>query len=163
MLTKQRILIIGCVLLLVVGAWKILFALPKAPDTAFMMLNGNTVNTSRMQGSVVVVNFWSTSCGPCVMEMPVLEQIYQRYRGRGLQMLAVAVQRDAPQEVANFAAKRGISFQMAYDATGEVSKAWGGIRYTPTTFVVDRSGHIVKQYIGIINRREFENLLTTLL
>lgn len=62
-----------------------------APALVVKELNGRTFNLADARGSVVVVNFWASWCPPCRKEMPALNQVYRRYHGRGLKMIALSV------------------------------------------------------------------------
>ena len=119
-----------------------------APDSRFVLLDGNTVDTASLKGKVVLVNFWATTCVTCVKEMPSLVATYNKYQARGFETVAVAMSYDPPQWVNNFAQTRQLPFKVALDNTGEIAKAWGDVKLTPTTYLVDRQGHVVKRYVG---------------
>jgi peroxiredoxin len=120
----------------------------RAPDSRFVLLDGSTVTTQSLLGKVMLVNFWATTCVACVKEMPALVDTYQRFRERGFDTIAVAMSYDPPDWVANFASTRQLPFKVALDNTGDIAREWGEIRLTPTTFLVDRRGRIVKRYLG---------------
>jgi peroxiredoxin len=101
-----------------------------------------------LQGKVVMVNFWATSCATCVKEMPHMVDTYNKYKGQGLEFVAVAMQEDRPDYVLNFAETRQLPFKVALDVKGEAAKAYGDVKMTPTTFVIDRQGRIIKRYVG---------------
>jgi peroxiredoxin len=119
---------------------------PAAPEVRFAMLSGESLATSDLRGKVVLVNFWATYCVPCMKEMPHLVQTYRKFSSRGYEMIAVAVSRDQPERVAAVAAK--LPFKVAFDSDGAVARGFGNVRVTPSTFIVDREGRIVKRYIG---------------
>jgi peroxiredoxin len=119
---------------------------PAAPEVRFTMLSGESLGTSDLRGKVVLVNFWATYCVPCMKEMPHLVQTYRKFSPRGYEMIAVAVSEDQPERVAAVAAK--LPFKVAFDGDGTLARSFGNVHITPSTFVVDREGRIVKRYIG---------------
>jgi len=119
---------------------------PLAPEVRFTMLSGESLAISDLRGKVVLVNFWATYCVPCMKEMPHLVRTYRKFSPRGYEMIAVAVSRDQPERVAAVAAK--LPFKVAFDKDGAVAQGFGNVRVTPSTFIVDREGRIVKRYIG---------------
>ncbi len=119
-----------------------------APDTGFVLLDGSKKTTADLKGKVTLVNFWATSCVTCVAEMPKIIATYNKYQGRGYDTLAVAMSYDPPSYVVNFAETRKLPFKVAIDNTGAVAKAWGDVQLTPTTYLVNKRGEIVKRYVG---------------
>ena len=119
-----------------------------APDTRFVLLDGSQTSTQALRGKVFLINFWATSCISCVAEMPKLVEIHQQFHARGYETVAVAMSYDPPAYVVNFSQSRQLPFKVAIDNTGAVAKAWGDIKITPTTFLVNKRGEIVKQYVG---------------
>ena len=109
------------------------------------------------------MNFWATSCTTCVAEMPEVIATYNQYKDRGFETLAVAMSYDPPSYVVNFAQTRQLPFKVAIDNTGAAAKAWGDIQLTPTTFVLDKQGNIVKRYVGAPNFAELHQLIDKLL
>lgn len=109
------------------------------------------------------MNFWATSCTTCVAEMPEVIATYNKYKDRGFETLAVAMSYDPPSYVVNFAQTRQLPFKVAIDNTGSAAKAWGDIQLTPTTFVLDKQGNIVKRYVGAPNFAELHQLIDKLL
>jgi peroxiredoxin len=123
-------------------------SLPAAPDFGYTLLDGTRAHSQALQGQVVLVNFWATTCAICVKEMPRIVDTHQRFAARGLQTLAVAVQYDPPALVADFAERRRLPFGVVIDNTGAIAKAFGNIRGTPTTLVINRRSRIVKRIEG---------------
>ena len=134
-----------------------------APESTFVLLDGSKRTTSELKGRVTLVNFWATSCVTCVKEMPEIVATYDKYKGRGYETLAVAMSYDPPSYVVNFAQTRKLPFSVAIDNTGAVAKAWGDVQLTPTTFLVNKRGEIVKRYVGEPNFAELHQLIEQLL
>ena len=119
-----------------------------APESTFVLLDGSKKTTADFKGKVMLVNFWATSCVTCVAEMPKLISTHQKYAAKGYDTLAVAMSYDPPSYVVNYTETRQLPFKVAIDNTGEVAKAWGDVKLTPTTYLLNKRGEIVKQYVG---------------
>lgn len=119
-----------------------------APESTFVLLDGSKKTTADLKGKVTLVNFWATSCVTCVAEMPKLVATHQKYQAQGYDTLAVAMSYDPPNYVVNYAQTRQLPFKVAIDNTGAAAKAWGDVQLTPTTFLVNKRGQIVKQFVG---------------
>lgn len=123
-------------------------ALKPAPIVKYTLLDGQQHSSEQWKGQVVLVNFWATSCTTCVAEMPHLVATYDKFRQRGYQTLAVAMSYDPPAYVASFAQSRQLPFGVAIDNTGEVARRFGDVQLTPTSFLINKRGEIVKRYVG---------------
>jgi peroxiredoxin len=134
-----------------------------APQSTFVLLDGSRTDTSQLKGKVTLVNFWATSCVSCVAEMPQLIETYDKYKSRGFDTIAVAMSYDPPSYVVNFAQTRQLPFSIAIDNTGNVAKAWGDVQLTPTTFIVNKQGHIVKRFVGEPDFDDLHRLIEKLL
>ncbi len=134
-----------------------------APASTFVLLDGSRKSTDDLKGKVTLVNFWATSCVTCVGEMPKVIATYDKYKSQGYDTLAVAMSYDPPSYVVNFAETRKLPFKVAIDNTGAVAKAWGGVELTPTTYVVNKRGQIVKRYVGEPDFAELHKLIEKLL
>ena len=134
-----------------------------APASTFVLLDGRKTSTEDLKGKVTLVNFWATSCVTCVAEMPQIMSTYDKYKARGFETVAVAMSYDPPSYVVNFAETRKLPFNVAIDNTGAVAKAWGDVTLTPTTYVVNKRGEIVKRYVGEPNFTELHRLIEKLL
>ena len=119
-----------------------------APQLRYTLLDGQQLVTSDLRGQVVLVNFWATSCAVCVAEMPALVAIFEKYRGRGYQTLAVAMQYDPPARVFDFATRRQLPFGVVIDNTGAIAHGFGDVQATPTSFLINKRGVIVHQFQG---------------
>jgi peroxiredoxin len=134
-----------------------------APASTFVLLDGSKKTTDDLKGKVTLVNFWATSCVTCVAEMPQVITTYDKYKARGYDTLAVAMSYDPPSYVVNFAETRKLPFKVAIDNTGSVAQAWGDVKLTPTTYLVNKKGEIVKRYVGAPDFAELHKLIEKLL
>ncbi|MFZ2738770.1 MAG: TlpA disulfide reductase family protein [Burkholderiaceae bacterium] len=134
-----------------------------APSSKFILLDGSSQSTEDFKGKVFLINFWATSCTTCVAEMPQLVATYNKFKTQGFDTVAVAMQYDPPSYVVNFTETRKLPFKVAIDNTGAVAKAWGEVKLTPTTYLINRRGEIVKRYVGAPDFPELNALIERLL
>lgn len=134
-----------------------------APVSTMVLLDGKPFTTSQMKGKVTLVNFWATSCTTCVAEMPEIIATYKKFAPQGYDTVAVAMSYDPPAYVVNFAQSRSLPFKVAIDNTGAVAKAWGDVKLTPTTYLVNKKGEIVKRYVGTPDFAALHTLIGQLL
>ena len=134
-----------------------------APNSTFVLLDGSKQTTADLKGKVTLVNFWATSCVTCVAEMPKVIATYNKYKAQGYDTMAVAMSYDPPSYVVNYTETRKLPFKVAIDNTGSVAKAWGDVQLTPTTYVVNKRGEIVKRYVGEPDFAELHLLIEKLL
>jgi peroxiredoxin len=161
----KRILIVGITAVIVaVGAYIFIgTGATTAPESTFVLLDGSKINTASLKGKVTLVNFWATSCTTCVAEMPKIIATYDKYKTKGFDTVAVAMSYDPPAYVVNYAETRKLPFKVAIDNTGAVAKAWDEVKLTPTTYIVNKQGQIVKRYVGEPNFAELHALIEKLL
>ena len=144
----KPVAIAAVVVALAGAAYTMLGQAKPAPDVTFIDLKGEKISTKSLRGKVVMVNFWATSCVTCVKEMPAMVDTYNKYKGKGLEFVAVAMQYDPPNYVINFTETRKLPFIVALDSGGDIAKSFGDVTLTPTTFVIDKEGKIIKRYVG---------------
>jgi len=130
-------------------------AAPTAPAVAFTNLQGETVHTQDLRGKVVLVKFWATSCVTCVQQMPDTIAYQNTYGDRGFEVIGVAMQYDPPNYVKQFAQTRHLPFRVVIDAQGKIAQAFDQVRMTPTAFLIDKSGHIIRRYVGEYDKAAF--------
>ncbi len=151
-------ILIGLAAVVAIGAaalWQFQGSAQAAPDVAFTDLNGHTVTTQDLRGKVVLVKFWATSCTTCVAQMPDTIRHYQELKSRGFDTIGVAMQYDPPNYVKNFTETRRLPFPVVIDAQGKIAQAFGDVRLTPTAFLIDKQGHIIKRYLGNYDEKAF--------
>ncbi|BCQ51871.1 TlpA family protein disulfide reductase [Burkholderia gladioli] len=144
---------------LAVFAGQRVLARPHVPDTTFTLISGKQISTvSDLKGHVFLVNFWDTNCSSCIGEMPDLDKTYQRFHGAGLEFVSVAMSYTPRDYAVNYARTRRLPFMLALD-DGRLAHAFGDVQLTPTTLVVDRSGTILKRYVGPPDFAELDGII----
>ncbi|HEB55429.1 MAG TPA: TlpA family protein disulfide reductase [Gammaproteobacteria bacterium] len=118
-----------------------------APDFTLPDLKLETVHLSDYRGKLVILNFWASFCAPCRREMPALENLWQRYRDKGLVVLALSADRDNLKRVENFVTEGDYSFPILLDTAGGVRKNYE-IRALPTSYLIGRDGKFIGRIIG---------------
>jgi len=117
-----------------------------AGDFALPDLNGTEVRLADLRGKIVFLNLWATWCPPCRAEMPSMESLYQRFKGRDFAMLAVAEDTDDG-PVREFVRELGLTFPILLDTANRLPGRYGVTGY-PETFIIDRSGQVIKHVVG---------------
>jgi len=132
-----------------------------AKDFEIVDINGKNIRLSDYRGKVILLNFFTTWCPPCRMEMPDFNNILRKYRGK-MQVIAINVGNESPGKVKEFVNQNNLEFPVAID-NGNVSMMYGPIRAIPVTVLINKDFNIAKRYIGMrsgeIFRRDIEELL----
>lgn len=153
---KKVIASLAVVLVSGIATWFMWRPVQAAPDVTFATIDGKTFSMHDLRGKVVLVKFWATSCVTCVAQMPDNISQYEKYAPRGYDTVAVAMQYDPANYVINFADTRKLPFTVTLDSRGEIARAFGDVRLTPTAFLIDREGNIIKRYLGAYDKAEFQ-------
>ncbi len=124
--------------------------------------NDQRVSQAELEGdTVLVLNFWSRNCVTCKDEAPMLERVWQDYKGQGVLFLGVNI-RDGADNALVYVRDHKLSFPSAPDTKNRVEDAYR-IQGTPETFVIDRDGEIIKHWVGSMSenalRREIKRAL----
>ncbi len=165
-LTLKDKLIVGFVALLVLGMatlWLMPAGLRKAPDITLTLLDGSSLSLASLRGKPVIVTFWATTCPGCIAEIPHLIDLHNKLASRGLNIIGIAMPYDRPDRVTELVKLRGLPYRIALDIQGDAVRAFGNVQLTPTTFVIDPSGRIVKQKIGEMDMQQVYTQLLPML
>ena len=119
-----------------------------APGFQLSGRGGKTIDLSQFKGQVVMINFWASWCGPCRQEMPLLEDIYKKYKPMGFTLVGVNVEPSTgdPEGWLNKLPKQ-VTFPVAFDVDSKVSKLYK-VAGMPTTVFIDRKGNVREIHRG---------------
>jgi peroxiredoxin len=123
-----------------------------APVFQFQTSEGQLASLSDFRGEVVLVNFWAHWCGPCVSEMPFLQQVYDKWQEKGLVLLAIHVGESA-EEATSFMEEYNLSFPVLMDIEG-IAAIQYEVSSIPTTFLIDKDGLIRGAKVGAFSSVE---------
>ncbi len=105
------------------------------------------VSLNQFRGKVVLLNFWATWCPPCLQEMPSLEKLNQKMKGKEFELLAVNVDEEGWLAIERFLRKIPVTFTIVIDPRGDVATEYGTQRL-PESFLIDKNGVVVQKYLG---------------
>jgi len=118
-----------------------------APNFSLPDMAGQKVELKDYRGKVVFLNFWATWCLTCEEEMPSMERLYQKFKGKPFEMLTVSIDKDGKNVVADYLEKFGLTFPALLDPKSKIGKLY---RTTgvPETFIINKEGYITHKAIG---------------
>lgn len=108
--------------------------------------NGRPTRLSEFRGKIVFINFWTTWCPACVIEMPSMEKLHQKFKDNDFAMVGINLQ-ESDATVFKFYKEYKLTFTTLLDSTGEVGTAFR-ILGIPTTFILDKNGIIIGKVMG---------------
>lgn len=117
-----------------------------APDFILTDMQGNKHQLSDYKGQGVFLNFWGTWCKPCEKEMPYINNQYNQFKDKGVQVLAVDIN-ESNLAVNQFAERHKLDFPIMIDADKQVMTNYG-IDPLPATFLIDKNGKVINYYTG---------------
>lgn len=119
----------------------------QAPNFRLRDLAGNVVDLTQLRGKVVLLNFWATWCGPCRVEMPSMELLYQTISRREFEILAVSTDPQGVAVTRPFQQEIGVTFPILHDPDMRIGLTYGA-RSLPMTVMVDRQGVVRQKIFG---------------
>ena len=132
-----------------------------APDFTLELLDGGTLTLSDLRGSVVLVDFWASWCGPCRVEAPTLVQVYDEYREKGVEFVGVGIW-ERPAEAETFIEEFGVPYPTGLDIPGDILVEYG-VRGIPEKYFVDADGRLVAKFTGPSGEDDLRETLDRLL
>jgi peroxiredoxin len=133
-----------------------------APMWNLRSVDGKSVSFDDFKGKVVILDFWATWCGPCREEIPGLIGLQTKYEKKGLSVVGISLDGGDGAVVKTFVAKMGMNYTVLL-GDDKVQQAFGGVDAIPVTVVIDRSGHIVKKFTGLVEKKQLEAVAKPLL
>ncbi len=135
----------------------------QAPDIELTTIDGNKIDLKTLKGKPVLVTFWATSCPGCIKEMPHLIELYQELHNKGLEIIGIAMPYDRPDHVLEMRKRKNIPYPIVLDIKGEAVNAFGHVRLTPSSFLINPEGTIVKHKIGEMDMKQIHNMIISML
>lgn len=135
------------------------------PVAAFRLpdLNGKMYQPADFKGKVLLVNFWATWCGPCLLEIPWFLEFKQRYGPEGFDVLAISMDEEGAKVVKPFVEKHKMQPFTVVLGNEKTPDLFGGLLGFPTTFMVDRDGKYYSKHQGLVTKEDIEDEIQTLL
>ena len=144
----------------------------KAPDFTLNSIHSSdntfldsTYTLSEMKDKVVLINFWATWCGPCRLEIPDFNELYDKYNSRGFEILGISIS-DTKDQLMNFLNAYKIDYPVLYGGQNEMQKVlsdYGGIYSIPISVLIDKNNQILRVYPGAILKKYDPNMYADLI
>jgi thiol-disulfide isomerase/thioredoxin len=112
-----------------------------APPISVKALSGKTIEVASYRGKVVLLDVWASWCGPCKQELPMLDAMAARLRGRGIEVLAVSIDQERENVVKFLRGHSRWALTVAHDPKGQIADRLQPDRM-PTSYIIDRAGII---------------------
>jgi peroxiredoxin len=131
-----------------------------APDFTWKNSNGKVSSLSDYRGTVVLLNFWATWCGPCKRELPDIVDLRSELKDKGFEVIGVSVGERPPagmsetDVLSEFATHYNLTYPIVL-SDPEVQEKYGGLSGVPTSFVIDRDGKVTSVMVGMRSKDEF--------
>ena len=122
----------------------------RAPNFTISTDSGKRISPREFGGKVLVLNFWASWCGPCVQEAPSLAEFQRMLGGSGVVVLGVSVDRNETL-YKNFIKRFRLPFETARDPEEDISALYGTAKF-PESYIIDRTGKVVRKYAGLPDR-----------
>ncbi len=129
----------------------------QAPNFTTITASGSSINLADLRGSVVLLNFWATWCGPCRSEMPAFQQAYAEKADQGFMILGVN-DAETLDDIAGFRDEFGLTFPLLLDQNAIIQDLYG-VRSYPSTLILDRNGVIAAQHYGPLTADQIADLI----
>lgn len=164
---KTKDIVIGAAVIGLIGLLAFIWLAPgghkPAPALSVTTLDGEQLSLAGLRGQPVLVTFWATDCPGCVKEIPHLIELHEDYGPDGLTILAIAMAYDPPNHVVAMREARDLPYRIALDIEGKAARAFGNVNVTPTSFLIDPQGRIVRHKLGEMDmtkvRAQIEGML----
>lgn len=130
-------------------------------ETSFRFTDGSQVSLKDLEGKTVFVNFWATTCGICMDDIPKLIKAYDELKHQGVEFIAISMPYDPPNRIMLVQQEFQISYPMSLDLDGHLNEVFGNVSVTPTHFLI-ADGKVISRKIGSINIESLKNEIESL-
>jgi peroxiredoxin len=158
---KFRVLI--AITAVAIYAW---FQLPQPKviqldNVMFSTIDGRRIELSSLAGRPVLLNFWATSCPPCVEETPDLVALHNQQTDTGLQIIGIAMPHDMPSQVLAFVAEQKISYPISLDVDGKISRTFN-VQAIPNNILISPDNKIIMNQVGKLDINRVSELVNNI-
>ena len=137
----------------------------KAPNFSLNSVSDSLYVLDDLKGKVILVNFWAIFCGPCRLEIPDFNELYEKYNKRGFEILGISTT-DTKQNLEKFLKAYKMDYPVLFGTPSEIQKVtseYGGIYSIPQSFLIDTNGEIIRGYPGAILKDYNPNMYADLI
>ena len=138
----------------------------KASDFSLKSINVDSIYTlSELKDKVVLINFWATWCGPCRMEIPDFNELYEKYPREEFEILGISIS-DTAEQLKNFLKAYKIDYPVLYGNQSEMQKIiidYGGVYSIPMSFLIGKDNEVKRVYPGAILKQYDPNMFADLI
>ena len=136
--------------------------LQAAPNATVTTIDGETIELSALKGNPYLVVFWATDCPGCVEEIPDLIKFKQDPNNETIPIIAIAMPHDNVEAIRTMRTQKQMNYSIAFDRDGSLTKAFGGVKVTPTNFLVNAEGKIVLAKMGNLGLQDLQKRVAEL-
>lgn len=137
-----------------------------APEFSLKSLSGEDFNLADQRGKVVMLNFWATWCGPCRMEIPILNELYNGYKDDGVIVVGVAITSGSKDKIESFIKSYNVDYPILYGSDEDISRlvySYGNFASIPSTFLINQKGEVTNYFVGAQEKEFFEEGIRNIL
>ena len=132
-----------------------------APTMTLPLLSGDNLSLVDLSGKIVMLDFWSSWCAPCIAEAPILADVYSDYSDRGIEFVGIAIW-DESEAVLGHVARFAVPYPNGHDDMGRIAINYG-VRGIPEKFFIDRDGMLIEKHVGPASEEALRSILDRLL
>ena len=132
-----------------------------APSMTLPLLSGDNLFITDLTGKIVMLDFWSSWCAPCIAEAATLADVYSDYSGRGVEFVGIAIW-DESEAVLDHVARFAVPYPNGHDDMGRIAIDYG-VRGMPEKFFIDRDGMLIEKHVGPASEEALRSILDRLL
>lgn len=136
--------------------------LQAAPNATITTIDGDEIQLANLKGKPYLVVFWATDCPGCVQEIPDLVKFKQNPANAAVPIIAIAMPHDNVDAIRTMREQKQMNYTVAFDKDGSLTKAFGGVKVTPTNFLVNGNGDIVLTKMGNVDINDLQKRVAAL-
>jgi thiol:disulfide interchange protein DsbD len=133
------------------------------PDVELKLIDGGQLQLSALRGRVLLLDFWATWCVPCISEIPTFNQLYEEYKDRDFELIAISIDEGGDKVVKPFLRSHPIKYKVALGDVKLATEVFQIGDSLPVAYLVDRQGRIRFKHIGLTDKDAFKSEIEKLL